>query len=570
MKWPPLKSFAFVFFVIIACCKTKNATPVASGSGIPSINLTPFKVDNLALLGRVWGFLKYYHPTIAKGKYNWDHELFKILPKIIECESEQSRNDILAAWIESFGTCQKDTICKIDSSRVKSFPDIDWISNNLKLGNKLSTQLINIKRSKRIGENYYVKLMPGPKNPVFTNEDSCQQYLYPDVGYRLLCLFRYWNCIEYFYPNKHLIEGNWPALLKLFIPKFVNTKNELDYKLTVLELISSIHDTHADMICEDSTWINYRGKYSSEVQVSFIENKVVVTGYYNKELGERSGLEIGDIILKIKNKSVDSIIIERLPHTLASNYPTALRNITWSLFRSNDSLLDVIYQRDTKTKSLILKCTLIEQLKKNYLGYHRDTCFKYLSKNIGYFLPGNFKDEYLKGIMPEILKTKALVIDFRCYPSDDILTSFIDNFLSKRTPYLRTSNADIKMPGLFIFSPIYRIGFRNPNSYKGKIIVLVNELTQSQAEWDVMALQTIPNSIVLGSTTAGADGNVSVINLIGGIKTHISGRGVYYPDGRETQRVGIIPDIEIHPTIEGIREGRDELLEKALEIINLQ
>jgi len=48
----------------------------------------------------------------------------------------------------------------------------------------------------------------------------------------------------------------------------------------------------------------------------------------------------------------------------------------------------------------------------------------------------------------------------------------------------------------------------------------------------------------------------------------ISGSGVYYPDGTETQRVGIVPDIEVKPTIEGIKNGKDELLEKAIEIIN--
>lgn len=48
----------------------------------------------------------------------------------------------------------------------------------------------------------------------------------------------------------------------------------------------------------------------------------------------------------------------------------------------------------------------------------------------------------------------------------------------------------------------------------------------------------------------------------------ISGNAVYYPDGRETQRIGIVPDIEAKPTIKGIREGRDEPLEKAIEIIN--
>ena len=47
----------------------------------------------------------------------------------------------------------------------------------------------------------------------------------------------------------------------------------------------------------------------------------------------------------------------------------------------------------------------------------------------------------------------------------------------------------------------------------------------------------------------------------------ISGIGVFYPDKRPTQRVGIIPDIEVRPTIAGIRAGRDELLEAAVSEI---
>lgn len=50
----------------------------------------------------------------------------------------------------------------------------------------------------------------------------------------------------------------------------------------------------------------------------------------------------------------------------------------------------------------------------------------------------------------------------------------------------------------------------------------------------------------------------------------ISGIGVYYPDGTETQRIGIVPDIICKPTIQGIKAGKDELLEKALVLINGQ
>ncbi len=47
----------------------------------------------------------------------------------------------------------------------------------------------------------------------------------------------------------------------------------------------------------------------------------------------------------------------------------------------------------------------------------------------------------------------------------------------------------------------------------------------------------------------------------------ISGVGVFYPDKKPTQRVGILPDMEVKPTIKVIVAGRDELLEAALRQI---
>lgn len=104
-------------------------------------------------------------------------------------------------------------------------------------------------------------------------------------------------------------------------------------------------------------------------------------------------------------------------------------------------------------------------------------------------------------------------------------------------------------------------------SYKGKLIVLVNDKSQSQAEYTAMAFRAAKNSTIVGSTTAGADGNVSTILLPGDLSTMISGIGIYYPDGTETQRIGIVPNITVKPTIEGIKNGKDEVLEKAIEII---
>jgi C-terminal processing protease CtpA/Prc len=140
-------------------------------------------------------------------------------------------------------------------------------------------------------------------------------------------------------------------------------------------------------------------------------------------------------------------------------------------------------------------------------------------------------------------------------------------FVERRTPFARFTAGDPANPGAFHWrgSPIV-LEPAAPR-YGGKIVILVDEVSQSQAEYTAMAFRAAPNATVMGSTTAGADGNVSSIPLPGGLRSMISGIGVFYPDKKPTQRVGIMPDIEVKPTLAGIRGGRDEVLEAALRHI---
>lgn len=89
----------------------------------------------------------------------------------------------------------------------------------------------------------------------------------------------------------------------------------------------------------------------------------------------------------------------------------------------------------------------------------------------------------------------------------------------------------------------------------------------SQSEYTAMAFRVARGAIVVGSTTSGADGNVSPFALPGGLRTMISGIGVFYPDKAPTQQIGIVPDVKVSPTVAGMRAGRDEVLEEALRQI---
>ncbi len=539
------------------------------GSGIVSIALTPEKTETLFLLGKIWGFLKYYHPEIAKGNYNWDYELFRVLPGLLEGKTKVQRNAMLTSWISNLGEVKSDNTLTIDSAKVKIYPDLNWLNDTTLWGSVLVSQLNKIKNLKHPEEHYYIDIAKNVGNPEFTNESVHDKMAYPDAGFQLLALYRYWNSIQYYYPYKNLFEQSWDEVLKEYIPQFINAAAELEYKQAVLSVIGRIRDSNANIMAPNPVVTTFKGNNRVPVDISFIENKAVVTGFVEKEELERSKLKPGDVILKVNNKTIDSIIKERIIYTPASNYTTQLRNIGIDLFRTNDTVLNITYQRNDSVKSITARCYSRDRLYKMKNFQKKDTCFKSPVPGIMYINTTSIKNIYLEKMLPAILKTKGLIIDLRGYPAESVVYTLGKYLIPEPVAFVKYTSGSINIPGLFTFSEKKMIGGDSRKQYKDKVVVIiVNEFTQGSAEYHAMAFRVSPRVTIIGSTTAGANGNLSDIYLPGGIRTMISGVGIYYPDGRETQRVGIIPDIVMHPTIKGVTEGRDELVEKAIEIIN--
>jgi C-terminal processing protease CtpA/Prc len=309
-------------------------------------------------------------------------------------------------------------------------------------------------------------------------------------------------------------------------------------------------------------------------KASFIENKLVVTNYYKDTLGIKDKIHIGDIIEKIDGIPVDALVKKYLPLTPASNYETQLRDMPSTggfLLRSNDANAHFLIKRGNEEKEInVSRVPLRSNFNPmlDYIDENQVSGYKPLDSNIGYIYPAKLKEDDLANIEKDFANTKGLIIDLRCYPSTFMPFTYGQWLKSAPSPFVYFTVPNLTQPGSITYGDTLSNGSVNTNSYKGKIVIIVNSQTQSQAEYTTMALSTIPNAKVIGSTTAGADGNVSQIILPGGISTMFSGIGIYYPDGTETQRIGVKIDIPAKPTIKGILEGRDELLEKAIQILS--
>jgi C-terminal processing protease CtpA/Prc len=542
--------------------KAKNDREFDSGSTIIFPELTEQKLYDLELLGRIWGFMKYHHPAIAKGKYNWDYELFRILPDYLKANNHQQRDKILIKWIEKYGKIPKCKTCQLTPDDAVLKPDLSWIENsniNLKLKNLLHKIYLN----RNQGSHYYIRMADFVGNLLFTNEETHggKDY-YPDAGFRLLALYRYWNMIYYFSPNKYLTDKDWNVILKEYIPHFIDEKNRLEYEFTAVRLIGEICDSHA-LLQGFSRMESFKGFGWLPANIQFVENKLVVTEYF----GEKAELKRGDIITHIDGKLVEAIVDSMKKYYPASNEAARLRDITVDILRSNKRFLRINYTSSGRTGQNEIYTISLRELRNYLYGQQNTQSYRLLDKDIVYINLKTIKSKDIPVVKKEFMNTKGMIIDIRNYPPSYVAYMLGAFFVTENSPIAKMTVGNTNNPGEFTLGIVDVIP-KLENSYQGKLVVIINEKTQSQAEFTAMTFRAGANTTIIGSQTSGADGNISQIILPGGLTTYISGNGVYYPDGRETQRIGIVPDIEVIPTIQGIREERDELLEKAIEIIN--
>ena len=341
------------------------------------------------------------------------------------------------------------------------------------------------------------------------------------------------------------------------------------YQLESIELIGRITDTHANLWNAPPTLRPPAGACQVPVITRFMENQAVVTAYLDATGGPATGLRTGDVIETLDGIAVNQLVEQWRPYYPASNRPTQLRDIARALTRGSCAEVRLGVRRDNQTLTIRTTRVPIGNLNHTAESTHDlpgDT-FRLLSPEVAYLKLSSVKSADAPDYIRKAGGTKGFVIDIRNYPSEFMVFALGGLLVSRPAPFVRFTLEDMDNPGAtrWMKEPL-TLTPANPH-YSGKVVILVDENTQSQAEYTTMAFRVAPGAVVVGSTTAGADGDVSQIVLPGGLNTMISGIGVFYPDGKPTQRVGIIPDIEARPTIAGIRAGRDEVLETALRQI---
>ncbi|MGE5418641.1 MAG: T9SS type A sorting domain-containing protein [Chloroflexota bacterium] len=507
---------------------------------------------------KVWGYMKYFHTRIAGGYVSWDDILVKSINSIKTAAGNEAFNDSLLVMIKQAGEM---------GSSGNSLPEVvDSLNNNLDTGwlkdaifsDAVKAELENVRVKFRPRNNVYIASSASSAPSFEIDNRYHSESNFPDENKRILSLFRYWNIINYFYPYKSIMDQKWDLTLKEFIPAIVSAEDSLDYHLNFKILTTRINDSHASF--NSPVYYKWSGTASPPFLIRHIQGETVIT----KLLPSATQLSVGDIIKKIDDTDIYKLRDSLRKFVNGSNDAVIERNLNDMILLGNTGEFSLTVSNGSGEKTITLS--------RNYDNYKALNVVnnpawqkKMVTKgcNFGLVNMGILKPEEVQTMFRELWETDAIIFDIRNYPLGTLWT--IVNYLFEAPLHIANFTVpDITYPGRLTWHK-ETIGNGTSKPYKGNIIILFDERTQSQAEYTCMGLGQFPGSVRIGSTTAAADGNVAIIHLPGRISTYATFLGTYYPDFTATQRVGIIPDIEVKPTIEGIRNGRDEVLEAALD-----
>lgn len=410
-----------------------------------------------------------------------------------------------------------------------------------------------------------------PAVSVSVRDKRYAEMKYPAIEYRLLAAFRIWNVINYFYPYKELLEKDWNDILGEHIPKFEKAQNELEYTLAVAEMVTEIHDSHAYI--NGPVYNEFVGTGYPPIRVRLIEKKPVVTALTDESIAASAGVRVGDVVLKVDGENAEVRLARYAKYISASTHQSKMDKATLSFMNGKpDSIVTLtVLDRDQKERTVRLK-RKYEDFNTLYHRERNGEIVRLLPGNIGYADLDRLTLDMLDGMFEKFRNTKAIIFDMRGYPNGTAwaiaprLSSGQENAALFETPLLGHNLPEGAGSARFF----QRIRPAEPGKflYEGQTVMLIDERAASQAEHTGLLLRAANGTKFVGSNTTGVNGEITTFSVPGGITIGFTGQSVKFPDGTQLQRIGLVPDVKAKPTIDGIRAGRDEVLERAVEYIN--
>ena len=570
---------------------------VIAFSSIVSCTSQQQKIKNLEAFAKVYGYVKYFHPSDETTKVDWLNFSAYGAEKVENCRTKQQLASTLTYLFSPMAPSVRFVVSNTkptydlqkiipqqrSASRLTYWQHLGVSTGAKKFAFKNAYQSFRVNRDTLKGIGYQPKI-----EDVFTTEIGdgiyCQipMVLYCDekstypkadstqfknleekvfnsasksLAVKQGNVINVYNVIQHFYPYFDVVNVNWNREFEKALQRCYTDLSPKDHLITLEKFTAPLKDGHIHFQMDGRT------DYYPGISWEWIENKLVLT---QVSLGEKR-FHTGDVVTKINGINSEKYFEEIKSQISAGtdSYLNFMANIR-SLSGDENSVLKITI--DDKEIDL--------RRYDYYYYYYREN--KGTSKQIGegiyYLNMGQLETEDLKKLLPELVKAKAMICDARGYPKGGE-PYFISHLLKSddttrawmQVPYfVHPDHKDVI--GYEKFNWIQMMKARKPYLGDKKIIYLIDGSAISYAESCLGYIEGYKLATIVGQPSAGTNGNVNAFDLLGGFSFSFTGMKVLKHNNTQHHGIGILPNIYVSKTIQGIKEGRDEFLEKAISI----
>ena len=406
---------------------------------------------------------------------------------------------------------------------------------------------------------------PPLPDPTFRPDRDYADMKEPSLEYRQLAVIRAWNVIHYFYPYLHLI-GDWDAVLPEYLGKMEEAKTSRDYALTLMEMMSHVADGHTGLWGRPEVEQPF-GDAGLPIQVRWTEGAAVA--WRVSDEARQAGIEVGDAILEVDGETVQART-ERLGRYVTASTPTALLNRIAGRFLLVGTAGSTAKLKVQKLDGSVREVSLVRDPNKTLPPEEKGDVVRILPGNLGYADLTRLTRAKVDGMFDKLKDTRALIFDMRGYPQGTAwaIAPRINTRNAKIGAQFRRSQVSAfsveEAEAGFHFSQPLLVLPEGEAKYTNPTVMLIDDRAISQSEHSGLFYEAANDTKLIGTATAGANGDVTRFPVPGGIWVGFSGHDVRHADGRQLQRVGLVPDVEVAPTRAGLKAGKDEVLERAV------
>ena len=388
---------------------------------------------------------------------------------------------------------------------------------------------------------------------------------YPDRAHRVLALARAWSALDHFWPYKRLLEPDaWERAFVELLPQFEGARDEREYVLALASLGARTGDSHVDLE-GGPTERHLDRRAMPPINVLRVEGQPAVVRA--SDAARAAGVAAGDVLEAVDGEPFEERVARLKPYVAASTpWDHAYRADLLAQGGAPDSVAHLVL-RDASGRR---KEARLARAKRLSVWPDASPKYRVLDGNVGYANLIRLKRGDVDAMLDALWSTRALVLDMRGIPSF-MMDGLASRLNQKRARvggyYIRPSGGGVASP-----SPRgdrtteFLIPTTDKPVYAGPVVVLVDERAFSLAEVNTQHLRAAGAQVV-GSPTAGVNGDMTKVCVPGGVCLLFSGADLRQADGTQQQRVGLRPDVEVRPTLRGLRAGRDEVLERALRLV---